>query len=153
MSQRKRRRGGPPQDLEPYEGCPADAQIGLGPLAVGWLERGQDFPQGEVPAGFTEKLLTFCLEPHTVCHSFGQQRCPLCNQVPEVVEQDGQQTPAVSAEIRVIGQLDIFAAPVLIYHYVTAHNYRPPDVFIESVQRGPAAGSPAHRALIRTLQG
>jgi hypothetical protein len=39
-----------------------------------------------------------------------------------------------SAEIRVPGSGGrIYAAPDLIYHYVEAHGYRPPDEFVEAV--------------------
>jgi len=45
---------------------------------------------------------------------------------------DGDEEVALGdAEIRVLGRNDrVFAAPNLIYHYVTAHGYRPPDEFL-----------------------
>lgn len=42
------------------------------------------------------------------------------------------------AEIRVAGGDLIYAAPTLIYHYVEAHDYRPPVEFIERVLAGRA---------------
>ncbi|MCX7805518.1 MAG: hypothetical protein N3A38_10060 [Planctomycetota bacterium] len=37
-------------------------------------------------------------------------------------------------EIRVLGRDGkIYAAPTLIYHYVVAHKYRPPQEFIDAV--------------------
>ena len=38
-----------------------------------------------------------------------------------------------SAEIRVRGANRVYAAPELVYHYVVAHQYKPPREFIEAV--------------------
>jgi hypothetical protein len=35
--------------------------------------------------------------------------------------------------MRVAGESTVYAAPVLIHHYVVAHDYRPPDEFIAAV--------------------
>lgn len=140
-------------DLDPYLGCPADADLGLDPLAVGWLRRDQDYDRGPVPQDFPQALLAFCLDRHTVCARPGAMPCPLCGERLEPVALGEETAQFGVAEIRVIGDDDIFAAPTLIYHYVTAHGYRPPDLFIRAVLRGPAPGSPEHRALVRTLNG
>jgi hypothetical protein len=42
-----------------------------------------------------------------------------------------------SAEIRVFHDDQAFAAPDLIFHYVTAHRYAPPPVFVAGVMTGP----------------
>ncbi|HZD11638.1 MAG TPA: hypothetical protein VE553_09880 [Candidatus Binatia bacterium] len=141
------------EDLDPYLGCPADADLGLDPLAVGWLRRGQTFDTGPVPEAFPEALLGFCLDRHTVCARPGTLPCPFCGERPEPVALDGETAHFGVAEIRVIGQEDIFAAPTMVHHYVTVHDYRPPDVFVRAVLHGPAPGSPEHRALVRTLNG
>lgn len=141
------------QDLDPYLGCPADAELGLDPLAIGWLRRGQDYNRGPVPDGFLQALLAFCLDRHTVCARPGTLPCPLCGERVQPLTLDGETVQFGVAEIRVIGREDIFAAPTLVHHYVSAHNYRPPDVFVRAVLAGPAPGSPEHRALVRTLNG
>lgn len=142
-------------DLVPYDGC-SDARIlGLAPLAVGWLVRGRPYPTGKTSSTFRQKLLAFCLEPHTVCASGSQPRCPLANCPGQagLVQVEGHEIALGAGEIRVIGEADIYAAPTLIYHYVTVHGYRPPEEFVEAVTTGPQPGSPEHRALIRTLKG
>ncbi|HSM55736.1 MAG TPA: hypothetical protein VK879_06225 [Candidatus Sulfomarinibacteraceae bacterium] len=139
------------QDLDPYYGCQADASLGLDPLAVGWLQRGQNFPTGPVPDGFTGALLAFCLDRHTVCARPNTLPCPLCMQRVEPITIDDDTAHFGVAEIRVLGDDDIFAAPTLIHHYVTAHDYQPPDVFVRAVVAGPPAGSREHRALVRSL--
>ena len=144
-------------DLSPYRNAP-DKAIGLIPLAVGWLTAAQPFPTGPVPPEFAAKLRSFCaaewvVPPPRAARRDG--RCPLDKNCPRsslTLSDSGATIHLDNAEIRVIGDEDIFAAPTLIYHYVTVHQYRPPDTFIAAVMRGPAAGSPEHRALIRAIQ-
>ena len=38
-----------------------------------------------------------------------------------------------NGEIRVRGEAAYYASPTLIYHYVVAHHYKPPEEFIEAV--------------------
>jgi len=63
----------------------------------------------------------------------------------------GQETLEVGfAEIRVFGRNGkIYAAPNLIYHYVTAHSYRPPDEFIQAVLEGRQPDTPEYENLLR----
>jgi hypothetical protein len=140
-------------DLEPYFGCPADAGLGLDPLAVGWLHRREKYPTGPVSEAFLASLLPFCYEEHLVCAVRVPRRCPLCNEIVPPVERDGHTARPGSGEIRVLGESDIYAAPDLILHYVGAHNYQPPQEFVQAVLMGSPAGSPEHRALIRSLNG
>ncbi len=140
-----------PKDLDPYTGCDCDQAIGLDPLAVGFLTRKHPFPTGKTPAGFAKKLLSYCHPNKTVCHTLGTRKSPFSNEHIEV-EFDGKSHKLGAAEIRIIGTEDIFAAPDLIYHYVTDHNYLPPDEFIDAVMKGPAADSAEYRALINTLR-
>ena len=149
---RSRRRGrGAPEDLEPYLGCASDAELGIDPLAVGWLQRNRPYDRGPVPDGFLEQLLAFCFEQNTVCARAGARRCPLCGESVKPISRDEGTAHFGQAEIRVLGEVDIFAAPNLIYHYVAEHGYRPPDLFVDAVMNGPQPGSPEHRALVKTL--
>jgi hypothetical protein len=149
--QDRRSRHEPLHDLDPYLGCPADASIGLEPLAVGWLERREPFATGPVPDAFPEALLSFCADRHVVCATPNTLPCPLCGQRPEPISRGDDTAHMGNAEIRVLGEEDVFAAPTMIYHYVTTHNYQPPPVFIEAVLNGPPPGAPEHRVLVRTL--
>lgn len=148
---RKRRNRNFLEDLEPYYGCKADTSLGLDPLAVGWLQRGQTFDSGPLPDAFPEALLPFCFDEHTVCARPNTLPCPLCGERVEPVTRDGATAHFGVAEIRVLGEDDIYASPTLIYHYVVAHKYRPPDVFVRAVMQGPQPGSAEHRAVVRTL--
>ena len=147
---RRHRRRGAPLDLEPYEGCPADAELGLDPLAVGWIQRNDEFTTGATPEGFAGALLEFCREPHTVCAVRHRRPCPICGEQIAVTV-GGQTVDLGGAEVRVLGDEEIFAAPDLIYHYVAEHGYRPPPLFVQAVLQGPQPGTPEHRVLVRTL--
>jgi hypothetical protein len=55
-----------------------------------------------------------------------------------------------SAEIRVFGKRGkIYAAPNMLYHYVTAHQYKPPDEFLHALKESPCP--PTDNVLIRLL--
>jgi hypothetical protein len=43
----------------------------------------------------------------------------------------------------------VYIAPDLILHYITAHNYRPPDEFIKAVEDCPEQGRQPFMDLIR----
>ncbi len=50
----------------------------------------------------------------------------------------GEQIELGYAEIRVFGKRGkSYAAPNMLYHYVTDHHYKPPDEFIEALKAGP----------------
>jgi hypothetical protein len=149
---RQRNRARLPEDLTPYEGCSPELEIGMIPLAVGWLERGSEFDTGPLPDGFAAALLAFCQPEFLVCPINGRWHCGLENHPIAPVRLGTRQIELGKGEIRVIGDEDIFAAPDLIYHYVVEHGYRPPDSFVRAVLMGPPAGSPEHRAYIKFLQ-
>ncbi|MFK7804791.1 MAG: hypothetical protein AB8G95_24375 [Anaerolineae bacterium] len=141
----------PQKDLTPYTGCNCDQAIGLDPLAVGFVSRKYQFETGPVPTKFLQKLLPFCHPSKTVCQVPRAQNSALGGKQIEVDIQ-GEKVMLGAAEIRVIGNEDIFAAPDLIYHYVADHNYLPPDEFIEAVMSGPSPDSAEFKALINTLR-
>lgn len=147
------RRRALPADLEPYNGCDDNQILHLTPLAVGWLSRAHSFTTGVVPTDVIVRLLQFCLDPYLVCRTPVARPCQLdhaCGLVPAVTLPDGEARFG-DGEIRVIGADDVFAAPSLIHHYVTVHHYLPPAEFVKALRRGPAPGSPEHRAYLRAL--
>jgi hypothetical protein len=44
---------------------------------------------------------------------------------------------------------NIYAAPTLIYHYVEAHHYCPPEDFLRALREGPQPPSPDYFDLLR----
>ena len=52
--------------------------------------------------------------------------------------QTGEQVELGYAEIRVLGERGkMYAAPNMLYHYVTVHHYKPPDEFVQALKKGP----------------
>jgi hypothetical protein len=103
-------------------------------LHVGWLSKAHPFPTGDAPAAFIERLDV--LAKHGIANESRSFPfcCELCDQVGQT---EAERTERASyAEIRAVA-LDgtRLAAPMLIRHYVTAHRYRPPQVFIDAVLR------------------
>jgi hypothetical protein len=95
-------------------------------LNVGWLEAGKPYSTGPVPDGFVEKLKAVQrVQWMNVC--LGVHECDLC-------PAGDEPAPEGNGELRIPGDPGIaYAAPFLITHYVTAHGYRPPQLFIEAV--------------------
>jgi hypothetical protein len=46
----------------------------------------------------------------------------------------------------------IYAAPTLIYHYVEAHNYCPPEEFLRALREGLQPTNPAYFELLQKLE-
>lgn len=141
-------------DLQPDGRGLDEALIGTRPLLVGWLRYHRtSYPKGAVPAPFVSRLRQFCHADYAVHPVRSISPCPICGQmVADEVDEDGRVYKVGFYEIRVIGTDEIFAAPSLIYHYVTAHQYQPPRPFIDAVLHGPAPTSAEYRALMRALQ-
>ena len=93
-------------------------------LSIGWLEAGKPYSTGTVPTAFVEKLKAV-QEVQWMNVGLGVHECDLC---PEAVAPEG------NGEVRIPGKPGLaYAAPFLITHYITAHGYRPPQVFINAV--------------------
>ena len=107
-------------------------------LNVGWLDSHHEYSKGSVPLDFLERLQWYCQE--SVFLTFGFHVCEFCGKdfgVEMLIL--GKKRKLGSAEIRVIGQKAIYAAPDMIYHYIVDHQYRPPDEFILAVIEEPLA--------------
>ncbi len=105
-------------------------------LNVGWLDASRPFNRGPVPEWFADTLLDVVGHP-PVNEMRGLHNCEFC---PPGVDTIADPRPGRSwlayYEIRVpAGPGVMFAAPALIWHYVTAHDYLPPAEFVEAVQR------------------
>lgn len=138
------------RDLSPYP-HKKEHQF-LSTLSVGWLAKQHPYFQGETSEDFKERLFVFCL--NHVRQTRGFHVCEFCTPSPPFLvyaQRDDKEVWLGSAEIRVVYQGNIYAAPDLIYHYVIEHQYRPPDEFIEAVLEGPLPGSPKYETLIKKL--
>ena len=120
-----------------------------GVVHVGWLDGTHPFPKGQVERSLIEKMKVLASNPVELYR--GKQLCEVCTVPPGVVRtlvpnRGGMIDPQSSwakwaehrwsnGEIRVAGDGVIFAAPVLIVHYIEEHGYLPPVQFLDAVAR------------------
>lgn len=145
---------------------------------VGWLQRDHAFPTA-VPSEETLDLLwRFCSVP--VMKMRGVHLCDLCA-APQwaYAERNGEKLLLGHSEMRAFSAessasslrnaleqtesggliflqrspvpFSIYAAPTLIYHYVEAHRYKPPEEFLRALREGPRPPSPQYFELLRKL--
>lgn len=134
-------------DLTPYTYFKNSADsvlkaTGLPTLNIGWLEKGQPFTTGETSKEFQEKLREFCQPEYGALAMRGFHFCEFCDEAARG-----------NAEIRVSGAKAIYAAPVLIQHYVITHRYQPPQEFIEAVLGGQHPSSADYVNLRKIVEG
>ncbi|HSH01132.1 MAG TPA: hypothetical protein VLL52_01350 [Anaerolineae bacterium] len=138
-------------DLKPFP-SKFEAKLGMVPLAVGWLQGNKPYTTGKVPAGFLEKLALFCLEENSLPGGRRSGRCAVSGDCPKRFKpiKHDQGMIFLDSELRVVGDEDIFAAPAMIYHYITEHQYLPPPTFITAVLNGDPQ-STAQTTLLNTI--
>lgn len=101
-------------------------------LNVGWLDDAHSFSGGKLGPEITALLLERCFSPVNVTRGYHQ--CELCWSEEMIVERNGAKMHLGSAEMWVPSENGIvYAAPNLIYHYVTEHSYLPPSEFIAAL--------------------
>jgi hypothetical protein len=101
-------------------------------LNIGWLEKGRPFSKGTVPSAAIERLRQL-VEFAATQATRGLHFCDLC---PETDDPEAWQSRSGHAEVRVHGADGTrYAAPVLVLHYVTVHQYAPPQAFVEGLLR------------------
>ena len=141
-------------DLSPYEYCGLKDDDVIPTVNVGWLDNSKPYPQGFTSELFKEKLFQFCQRDNAILFCLGYHECQFCENpfFPLEVKRGEIITRLGNGEIRVIGQKVIYAAPTMIYHYVVAHNYLPPQEFVDAVLTGPSPASGEHKALVKETE-
>jgi hypothetical protein len=137
-------------DLSTYtyiseKGKPISADISPA-LNIGWLDDIHPCPHIEPTLEFVSRLFDFCRTP--INTTLGFHECPFCNDDPKTyleIEKEGQRVSLGHAEIWIFGpDGKSYAAPTLIYHYVTQHHYAPPDEFVHAVLVAPLPDTPEY---------
>jgi len=122
------------KDLTRYE-YSSDRFMCVGELYnVGWLERGAPYATGVIAPELVDKLLALCKFP--VNQFMGWHGCDFCQEDHVRIADSEGGFYLGNGEIRVPaadGTLT-FVAPSLIYHYVVAHHYLPPDAFLGALR-------------------
>jgi hypothetical protein len=116
-----------------------------GVIHVGWLDNVHPYPKGTVDAKVVAKMRLLARNPVELYR--GKHICELCAEPPDLIKRvlpNRCVDPTCSwarwieqrssnGEIRVHGEAIVFAAPVLIVHYIEAHGYLPPAQFLRAV--------------------
>lgn len=93
-------------------------------LNVGWLDDRRPFSVGPTSQAFQDALLELCKRPIILHRGF--HICCYCR--------EQRQSPKGNGQIRVLSSKGIwYAAPTLIHHYVSEHEYSPPTDFLDAV--------------------
>jgi hypothetical protein len=120
-------------DLMPYRYATGGnlAQV----LNIGWLDDSHDYPVGRVPDTVVSKLKQLLLTNRDVNKVSAIKGCPFCGvDVVYVPSSDARKLLGMS-EIWIPGKTGtIYAAPSLVYHYITKHEYLPPQEFLAAVE-------------------
>jgi hypothetical protein len=120
-------------DFTPY--CYIERTAAPNVLNIGWLETPHPFPRNAASEELLDALFEKCLD--TVNQTRGWHDCQFCDVPPTLpleVSRSGKNLGLGSAEIRVNAKDGrIYAAPNLIYHYVSEHDYDPPPEFVEAL--------------------
>jgi len=127
-------------DLSPCHYLPLDCAV---LVAVGWLGEDSKFACGSVSPEFFDKLKRLCVDPWQPVVAAGWHSCELCQ----------FDAPHFSDNVFVPYQGQIFVAPVAIIHYIAAHRYLPPQVFIDAVVACPPMRSMEYKKALLSNGG
>jgi hypothetical protein len=139
------------EDLSPYAYFrypPSDRET----KNVGWLEIKHDFRKAAPTAETLDVLWEYC--KISVEQTRGIHACELCpSGDSRRAERKGENLTLGSSEIRVFGRdRVVYAAPTLIFHYVSVHHYEPPEEFSRALSDGPRPPSPEYFESLEELQ-
>jgi len=100
-------------------------------VAVGYLDSSEPFEKGEVSANFLSKLRVLWNEGITL-GSMGHHECEFC----EGGYGTGERATSSSEKELVDRENNIkYIFPKMIFHYITEHQFKPSNEFIEFVMR------------------
>ncbi len=120
-------------------------------LAIGWLERGQDFAVGNPRDDFFPALIRLVLNPWQPSIAMGAHSCSLCVYTggPKHVQYQNLEVEVGINNLYVPTTDDVvYFAPSTIVHYVDSHAYCPPIEFQEAVIACPEMRSMAYLKLL-----
>jgi hypothetical protein len=136
------------EDLSP---CDYFGDVKFRLLAVGWLDPAHRFPKGRVSRTFFDslaQLLATAWEPFTFA---GRHHCEFC------VFTGGPGSIPIGTTGLLLGGINVFVpgdeavyvAPSLILHYIDAHEYLPPELFVRAVEACPPMRSIGYLKALR----
>lgn len=122
---------------------------------IGWLDGRHSYTRGNVSEQFLDKLWTYFSYPVNIYRGFHQ--CELCKkqniEIP-IIQYKSEKRKAGFYEIRVFDREgNTYAAPSLIFHYITCHHYMPPQKFIDAVVNGDATCKKYYEKILQFCDG
>ena len=114
------------KDLTPCDYFPFKHEGNL--ISVGWLEKGYEYEKKAISNEVYQKLQHLLKDPFQPVIAAGFHECSLCQ---FESEKNGIKNLFVPYQGK------IYVCPELILHYINAHNYRPPEIFIEAILECP----------------
>lgn len=140
------------KDLTPYTYSHFSRSITC--VNIGWLAFGQPYNTGPVSENVVSALWRYVRCP--VIQHRGYHRCELCQPIPLrpiTAIRNGESAHLGSAEIRIFGSDGrVYAAPTMIYHYMTNHQYSPPAEFVTALMTGLDPESVNYKDLLESLE-
>lgn len=130
------------RDLSPYDYLHAPVP---GAQNVGWLATDHQFPMERPLDSDLHLLWLHCRVAVNATRSL--HACEFCEpgKHEHHFRRNGETLLLGFAEIRVFSPSgQSFAAPSLIYHYISDHHYRPPNSFLAALRAGPKPPSQAY---------
>lgn len=125
-------------------------------VAVGWLESGYDFQQGEAELEFVRKLAELLHDPWQPAVTAGRHACGFCRltggPTSFQIDHPGSRLSVEMGVANLWLPADgfLYVAPSMILHYMDAHGYSPPDAFQKAVSACPPMRSMAYlRAVLK----
>jgi hypothetical protein len=114
-------------------------------IAVGWIEKGEPFEKGEVNDSIVKRLILLREEFSTVFPSLifrGLHSCSICS----ISDLAGAMLEHSNVNLFIPHRGFVFVAPACVDHYISVHNYLPPESFIESLLACPSPSSIDYRS-------
>lgn len=104
---------------------------------VGWLTKDQLFAKGKVDTQVLDRLWEFCKQP--LGQGIRKNACQLCPPgTPILVEYNGEQQDLSRWRLLLLcNDQAAYLAPHVIFHYITAHQYLPPQEFLDVIMSMP----------------
>ena len=112
-------------------------------IAVGWLDCDKPFDRGSVEQAVYDRLIELARDPWQPMVFGGVHQCDIC-------QYDG---PMAADNLFVPDGRSIFVCPSLITHYIAAHSYVPPKVFVDAILECPDTRSMDYKRLLLSYGG
>src|SRR5262245_60399936 len=109
---------------------------------IGWLGKGHEYRRATPDEAMLDRLWRLC--KISTAQMRGIYECEFCSTPYSFnAERHGETLLLSTSEIRVFtNRGEIYAAPTLIYHYISVHHYEPPEEFRRALEEGPLPPSP-----------